>query len=117
MMAVNFGLIAVLNGHLPTDKRWLLVVFFGLTFLFSNFGPNTTTFVLPVEVYPTLIRSTCHGISAAAGKVGAVIGVVAFSPCERAFGIEAVLAGCGVVCIAGATFTFFFTTENLASSL
>lgn len=113
MMAINFGLIAVLNGQLPTDKRWLLVIFFGLTFLFSNFGPNTTTFVLPVEVYPTLIRSTCHGISAAAGKIGAVIGVVAFSPCEAAFGLEAVLYACGVVCITGAVFTFFFTQEEV----
>lgn len=114
-MAINFFAVATMNKNrdsLPGQAQWIMLVLFGFTFLFSNFGPNTTTFVLPVEIYPTLVRATCHGISAAAGKVGAVIGVVAFSPCEKAFGMSAVLAGCGVVCIVGAVFTFFFTVEN-----
>merc|ERR1719478_1355494 len=116
-MALNFFAVAALSNeeNLPGHARWMMLVCFGFTFLFSNFGPNTTTFVLPVEIYPTLVRATCHGISAAAGKVGAVIGVVAFSPCEKAYGIEAVLAGCGIICIVGAMFTFFFPTENLSS--
>jgi PHS family inorganic phosphate transporter-like MFS transporter len=40
---------------------------------FQNFGPNATTFVIPGEVFPTRYRSTAHGISAAAGKLGAII--------------------------------------------
>jgi len=112
-MAVNFALIAVLRHYLPKDMSWLLIVFFGLTFLFSNFGPNTTTFVIPSEVYPTVIRATCHGLSAAAGKVGAVIGVVAFSPCEEAFGLGTVLGSCAVVCVVGAVFTYLFTTDEV----
>ncbi|GMG43009.1 unnamed protein product [Ambrosiozyma monospora] len=40
---------------------------------FLNFGPNTTTFIVPGECFPTRFRSTTHGISAAAGKIGAVI--------------------------------------------
>ncbi|CCH41990.1 Inorganic phosphate transporter [Wickerhamomyces ciferrii] len=40
---------------------------------FQNFGPNTTTFIVPGECYPTRYRSTAHGISAACGKVGAII--------------------------------------------
>lgn len=40
---------------------------------FQNFGPNTTTFIIPGEVFPTRYRSTAHGISAASGKVGAII--------------------------------------------
>lgn len=114
-MAANFFAVSTLSSNkesLPASMQWTMLMCFGFTFLFSNFGPNTTTFVLPVEIYPTLVRATCHGVSAAAGKLGAVIGVVAFSPCEKAFGIEAVLAGCGVICIVGAVVTFFFTTEN-----
>merc|ERR1719487_556628 len=117
-MAVNFFAVAAMSSNrsdLPGRIQWTMLVCFGFTFLFSNFGPNTTTFVLPVEIYPTLVRATCHGISAAAGKVGAVIGVVAFSPCEKAYGIDNVLAGCGVICLTGALFTYFFTTENLSS--
>ncbi|KAI1323200.1 phosphate permease [Xylariaceae sp. FL0255] len=40
---------------------------------FFNFGPNTTTFIIPGECFPTRYRSTGHGISAAAGKVGAIV--------------------------------------------
>lgn len=40
---------------------------------FQNFGPNVTTFIVPGECFPTRYRSTAHGISAAAGKVGAII--------------------------------------------
>ncbi|KAE8682352.1 putative inorganic phosphate transporter 1-12 [Hibiscus syriacus] len=47
---------------------------YGLTFFFANFGPNSTTFVLPAELFPTRLRSTYHALSAAAGKAGAMIG-------------------------------------------
>ncbi|CAN3370261.1 inorganic phosphate transporter Pho84p [Diutina catenulata] len=40
---------------------------------FQNFGPNTTTFIIPGEIFPTRYRSTAHGLSAASGKVGAII--------------------------------------------
>lgn len=41
-------------------------------FLF-NAGPNTTTFVVPGECFPTRYRSTGHGLSAAMGKIGAIV--------------------------------------------
>ncbi|AMD20301.1 HDL443Wp [Eremothecium sinecaudum] len=40
---------------------------------FQNFGPNVTTFIVPGECFPTRYRSTAHGISAAAGKLGAIL--------------------------------------------
>ena len=48
--------------------------------LFSNWGPNTTTFIVPGETFPTRFRSTAYGISAAAGKLGAIISQVLFGP-------------------------------------
>ena len=44
--------------------------------LFFNFGPNTTTFIVPGECFPTRYRSTGHGLSAAGGKVGATVAQV-----------------------------------------
>lgn len=38
---------------------------------FSNFGPNTTTFLCS-EQFPSRFRGTAHGISAGIGKVGAI---------------------------------------------
>jgi len=113
-MSANFFLLAYVDSALKgASQGWVLILLFGLTFLFSNFGPNTTTFAIPVEVYPTVIRSTCHGLSAAAGKIGAVIGTAAFSPIEDAVGIGFILSCCGVVALAGAGFTFFFTPDQV----
>ncbi|CAI8585769.1 unnamed protein product [Vicia faba] len=57
------------NGNLI-----MFAILFGLTLFFANFGPNSTTFIVPAELFPARLRSTCHGISAAAGKSGAIIG-------------------------------------------
>lgn len=38
-----------------------------------NFGPNATTYMIPAEIFPTRYRATCHGISAAAGKLGSIL--------------------------------------------
>ncbi|XP_048503082.2 LOW QUALITY PROTEIN: low affinity inorganic phosphate transporter 2-like [Beta vulgaris subsp. vulgaris] len=54
------------------------IIMYGLTFFFANFGPNATTFVVPAEVFPARLRSTCNGISAAIGKAGAIIGAFGF---------------------------------------
>jgi len=105
-MALNFFIVSLLNEHL---HPFLLVFLFGLTFLFSNFGPNTTTFVIPATCYPSVVRSTCHGLSAASGKIGAVVGASAFSPLDDAYGLNVVLFLCGCVCLLGASFTHVFT--------
>ncbi|BGP34388.1 hypothetical protein JCM10296v2_006208 [Rhodotorula toruloides] len=44
----------------------------------NQFGPNTVTFLTAAEVYPSSIRSTAHGFSAACGKIGALIPTVLF---------------------------------------
>lgn len=36
-------------------------------------GPNATTYMLPAELYPTRYRATCHGLSAAFGKLGSIL--------------------------------------------
>ncbi|KAJ3025761.1 UNVERIFIED_CONTAM: phosphate transporter [Siphonaria sp. JEL0065] len=65
--------------NLSTQQVPFLIVFTIAQFFFQ-FGPNTTTFVIPGEVFPTRFRSTGHGLSAAAGKAGAIIGIQAVGP-------------------------------------
>ncbi|CAA7265585.1 unnamed protein product [Cyclocybe aegerita] len=55
------------------------VFLYCLANFFQNFGPNVTTFVIPGEIFPTRYRSTAHGISAASGKLGAIVAQVGFS--------------------------------------
>ena len=48
-------------------------ILYGLSFTCCNLV-NVTTYVIPAEIFPTAIRATGHGLSAAAGKLGAAIG-------------------------------------------
>jgi MFS transporter, PHS family, inorganic phosphate transporter len=57
-----------------------LITLYCLANFFTNFGPNTTSFILPGEVFPTRYRSTGHGISAAAGKTGAILSQALIGP-------------------------------------
>ncbi|WP_291764473.1 MFS transporter [Caldivirga sp. UBA161] len=74
---------------------------YALTF-FIDFGPNTTTFVIPAEVYLTSRRTTGHGISAAAGKAGAAIVTLLFPSLQLAIGIRGILIIYAIAAIAGA---------------
>lgn len=50
-----------------------------LSSFFNQFGPNAVTFLVAAEVYPTPIRATAHGLSAAIGKLGALTAAVLYS--------------------------------------
>ena len=65
----------------------------------------------------TEIRATCHGISAAAGKLGAVIGSAALAPALNAHGLPAVMFACGAVALVGAACTVGFTKETMGVEL
>ncbi|KAF9267660.1 inorganic phosphate transporter [Marasmius fiardii PR-910] len=60
------------------NTKGAFVFLYCLANFFQNFGPNTTTFIVPGEAFPTRYRSTAHGISAASGKLGAIIAQVGF---------------------------------------
>jgi len=62
-----------------TNNERAFVFLYCLADFFQNFGPNVTTFVIPGEIVPTRYRSTANGISAASGKLGAIISQVGFS--------------------------------------
>lgn len=64
--------------HRLSDTLFLTLYIIGQ--FFFNFGPNTTTFIVPGECFPTRYRSTGHGISAAMGKIGAILAQVISIP-------------------------------------
>ncbi|KAF8424180.1 major facilitator superfamily domain-containing protein [Tirmania nivea] len=57
-----------------------LLALYVLCQFFFNFGPNATTFIVPGECFPTRYRSTSHGISAASGKIGAILAQTLIGP-------------------------------------
>eukprot|EP00271_Cylindrocystis_brebissonii_P011454 TRINITY_DN2915_c0_g1_i1.p1 TRINITY_DN2915_c0_g1~~TRINITY_DN2915_c0_g1_i1.p1 ORF type:complete len:550 (+),score=106.46 TRINITY_DN2915_c0_g1_i1:305-1954(+) len=72
------GVAAVGGSDLCDGHHLPFIILYALTFFFANFGPNATTFIVPAELFPARLRSTCHGISAACGKLGAIIGAFGF---------------------------------------
>ncbi|ONI24861.1 hypothetical protein PRUPE_2G266200 [Prunus persica] len=85
----------------------LFTLLFGLTLFFANFGPNSTTFIVPAELFPARFRSTCHGISAAAGKAGAILAAfVLQSYTHQLEGIRKAIIALAVVNLLGFFFTF-----------
>ncbi|KAK8968021.1 Inorganic phosphate transporter 1-6 [Platanthera guangdongensis] len=79
MMTIFMLGLAIFYTYWRTPGHHIgFIVMYGFTFFFANFGPNSTTFIVPAEIFPARLRSTCHGISAAAGKLGAIVGSFGF---------------------------------------
>lgn len=95
------GTSATLRDNLP-----LFILVFGISFFFVNFGPNTTTFLIPSELYPTKIRARSHGLSAAIGKVGAFAGAFLLPIVLKNHGISVIMIIMALVCLAGILITF-----------
>ncbi|ORX35290.1 major facilitator superfamily domain-containing protein [Kockovaella imperatae] len=68
-----------------------LMTLFTLAQLVLNAGPNCTTFLIPVEVFPTRVRGSAHGIAAASGKVGAILTAFAFGTVVDHIGLPGTL--------------------------
>ncbi|CAL9215724.1 unnamed protein product [Arabidopsis halleri] len=138
IMGFFFMAVVYLVAGIPYTWYWSkheqnnkgLMVLYGLIFFFCNFGPNTTTFIIPAELFPARFRSTCHGISGAAGKLGAIVGTVGFLWATKKMDgddknqvypevnrMRIAFLILGGVCIAGIFVTYLFTKETMGRSL
>ncbi|XP_010556904.1 PREDICTED: probable inorganic phosphate transporter 1-3 [Tarenaya hassleriana] len=129
MTVFMFAIAFPYNHWTKPDNRIGFVVMYSLTFFFANFGPNSTTFIVPAEIFPARLRSTCHGISAASGKAGAIIGAFGFlyaaQPKDKTkvdhgyspgIGVKNSLIALGCVNFAGMVFTLL-VPESKGKSL
>ena len=99
--------------HTPS----LLVLLYGLTFFFANYGPNTTTFILPSLIFSPDCRSTLNGVSAAAGKLGALTGAALFEPFADKFGNAHVMLICSAIGFMAFLLTYKFVHLHPSSRL
>ena len=103
MMGLCFLIIAAVPGMTTMVAPFLLV--YGVSYFFTEFGPNMTTFVMPSELYPVTMRATGHGISAGVGKLGAFIGVFLFPILQSSLGLRGTLLLTAGVSVAGCALT------------
>ncbi|KAL4897664.1 major facilitator superfamily domain-containing protein [Aspergillus ambiguus] len=90
-VCVLYAIWAGVSTPLAGTSTGGLMALFTLCQLVICVGPNCTTFLIPSEVFPTRVRGTAHGVSAAAGKVGAVITAFAFNTVRDRIGLSGVL--------------------------
>ncbi len=112
----------------------LYVFLYGFTFFFQNFGANATTYIIPSIIFSSAERATCHGISSAAGKVGALLGAQTFlflvgtfcthDNCGKSAPTKQVDSGlrltffvCGMLAVIGWVWSYFFVIDTPAVSL
>jgi len=108
MLTICFTVLAAAYQQLKHHSLPMFVVIYSMAQFFFNFGPNSTTFIIPAEVFPTAVRSTGHGISAACGKAGAILAAQAFAKVadNPHHGMEHVLGIFAATCFGGLLFTF-----------
>ncbi|KAJ6306155.1 hypothetical protein OIU78_021476 [Salix suchowensis] len=125
-MSIVYFAIGIPYHYWGTNENKGFLVLYGLTFFFANFGPNTTTFIVPAELFPARFRSTCHGISGAMGKVGAFFGTLGFlwstknnerDDLPRFKAMRIALVSLGGICLLGMAVTYLFTRETNGRSL
>ncbi len=111
VMAFSYLLIGLYYSELGSDLP-LFILVFGLSYLFANIGPNTTTFILPTELFPTQIRSTAHGIASSIAKLGAGIFTFLFLILQTAIGSNGTFLLLSSISVIGAVVTLLTIRET-----
>ncbi|CEL98521.1 unnamed protein product [Vitrella brassicaformis CCMP3155] len=111
-MGVFFGLLAVALGVWGVDgtPAMIKVTLFTLAMACNAAGPGMSTYVIPGEFFPSVVKGTFHGISAASGKMGAVLGgfMYAYLTVEPQWITMAVSGGLSLI---GAVWTIIFIPQ------
>ncbi|MGO9604729.1 MAG: MFS transporter [Candidatus Binataceae bacterium] len=114
--------IGLLLLFLSTTQRGagnlaLVLAGFAIFNLMVNAGPNATTYLLPAELFPTRLRGSGHGLAAAAGKVGAAIGIFFLPVLKSAFGLGVTVAVAAAISLLGLIITWVFKIETAGGEL
>ncbi|CEP13783.1 hypothetical protein [Parasitella parasitica] len=80
IQAVIGIIVGALAPQIITNAFPAFVILYGFFLFFGEFGPGDCTILVSAEMYPTAIRGTMYGLSAAIGKAGAAIGTQVFKP-------------------------------------
>jgi PHS family inorganic phosphate transporter-like MFS transporter len=115
MMAITFAVIALIPDVTKFVIPFLLV--YGISYFFTEFGPNSTTFVYPAEIFPIKGRTSGHGIASAAGKLGGFIGVFLFPILLKWHGLLAAESAAAIVSVLGIVVTLTMLPETKGVSL
>jgi MFS family permease len=115
MMAISFLAMALIPGIETLIYPFLII--YGISYFFTEFGPNATTFVYPAELFPVEGRTTGHGIASAAGKIGGFAGVFTFPLLMSWHGLLSAELGAAAASVLGLGVTLAMLPETKGRSL
>jgi MFS family permease len=111
--AAGLGLAAAGAGSGETANNLPLIVAGFVLFQFmTNLGPNSQTYLLAGEVFPTRLRGLGAGVAAAAGKVGAVLTAFLFPVLLTHWGTQKLLPLLAITSLVGAAITWIYRIET-----
>ena len=113
-MAIGLLILAG-SGWSSSASAWNTAIVFLGFFVFNltmNAGPNSTTFLLSGEVFPTSIRASGAGFAAAVAKAGAVLGTFGLPILQTSIGVMPLLVGLAGVCLLAAVLTFVLRDDG-----
>ena len=116
-MAICYLIISLTSfaGYMLIPAMFVMI--FGLSYVFTEFGPNVTTFVYPSEVFPTPVRGFGDGISAGTGKFGAFLGTLLFPFLMMTIKVQGTFMVLVIISFLGAILTAFALPEPKEQSL
>lgn len=114
-MAVTYA-VCGLSMEAMLAHPALFYCLYGLTFTASQ-GANIVTYVLPSELFPTTIRASAHGLSAAVGKAGAAVGGAIMPVLLRRLGLGSVMFVSATLSLLGLLWSLANTWETLGRPL
>ncbi|HEY4386253.1 MAG TPA: MFS transporter [Ktedonobacteraceae bacterium] len=109
VMALAYSLLALVPSFTQLTLPFLTI--YAVSYFFTEFGPNVTTFVYPAEIFPVMIRSSSHGIAAALGKIGAFIGAFAFPYLLATWHLPGAMAVSAITSVLGLLLTLLTLPE------
>lgn len=115
--AVGLALAALSIRSDGGNNMILLFAGFMLFYFATNLGPNSMTYLLAGEVFPTKIRGKGAGFAASFAKVGAVLTAFLFPVLLEEIGTTAMLYGLVAASLLGAVVTLLFGIETKGLSL
>lgn len=116
--AIGLGIAAV-GTALGEGALATPLIFLGfMTFTFmTNAGPNSQTYLISGEVFPTAVRGTGSGFAAACGKVGAVLTAFLFPILLNTLGTVPILIILMLCSVAGSIVTWMFRIDTTGKDL
>ncbi|MCL5066113.1 MAG: MFS transporter [Firmicutes bacterium] len=115
VMALAYGSLLVVPTIVKVPLMFLVV--YAISYFFVEFGPNTTTFLVPSEIFPTNLRGRGHGFSAASGKIGAFVGAFFLPLVLKAIGLSSTMGLLAGVALLGVALTWLAIPEMKQVSL